>query len=393
MASGRSYRLISADSHLEIPPDDFLPYVPEAYRDRAPRRINTGDGGDSWLVEGVPVIHTGANLTAGQKVQQRGKSYWNPDGTRATGGGLATQRLEEQDVDGVDAEVLFPPIFTKDALAGITDVDAYHAIIQGYNTFIAQDYSQVAPDRLIPLGVIPSRTLDGAVAELKRCAELGLKGICLIQFPNGGPVAKPEDDRFWEAALELGMPVSAHTHFGAAFPPFVTGPQAGAHPLAGSLCNRQALLRPQWTVAQLIATGVFDRFPELQIYFAETNASWLPTGLQQYDENYQTYEHIYPKLPKAPSQYWRDHIFVSFIMDPMVGRMLDLLPIDNLMWGSDFPHSVGSWPNSRHWLEQTFGSASEEVQRKLTSDNVAKFYKLDQEPKATPTESVATASA
>jgi uncharacterized protein len=391
MSTARTYGLISADSHLEIPPDDFLAYIPEEHRDRAPRRVKTTDGGDSWLVEGAPLIHTGSNLTAGGKVQHRGKSYWNPDGSRATGGGLAAQRLAEQDQDGVDAEILFPPIFTKEALAGISDLDAFHAIIQGYNTFVAEDYSQVAPDRLMPLGVIPSRTLDGAVEELKRCARLGLKGICLLQFPNGGPTAKAEDDRFWETALELGMPVCAHTHFGAAFPPFVTGPQAGADPFAGSLCSRQALLRPQWTVAQLIGTGVFDRFPSLQVYFAETNASWIPIGLQQYDENFQTYSHLYEgRLTKRPSEYWFDHVFVSFIMDPLVGRMLDLLPIDNLTWGSDFPHSVGSWPNSRAWLEETFGTAPEEVRRKLCYENVAKFFKLDLDTKLTPTEDVVT---
>lgn len=47
-----------------------------------------------------------------------------------------------------------------------------------------------------------------------------------------------------------------------------------------------------WTVAQLIATGVFDRFPDLRIYFAETNASWLPIGLYQLDENYELYSHL-----------------------------------------------------------------------------------------------------
>src|SRR5262249_15215246 len=153
----RRYAVISADTHLEIPPDDFLTYVPDAYRDRAPRRIRTGDGGDSWLVEGVPLIHTGSNLTAGEPVQARGKSYWRPDGSRTTGAGDAAQRLHEQDVDGIDAEVLFPPIFVKDALAGIGDADAYLAIVQAYNTFIAEDFCRVAPDRLIANGVVPSR--------------------------------------------------------------------------------------------------------------------------------------------------------------------------------------------------------------------------------------------
>lgn len=384
----RTYQIISADGHLECPPDDFLPYIREEYRDRAPRRIRTGDGGDSWLVEGVPLIHTGPNLVAGGPVLTRGKSYWNPDGSRVTGAGLAPQRLREQDLDGVDAEILYPPIFVKDALAGIADNDAYGAIVEGYNTFVAEGYAALAPDRLVPLAVVPARGLDTAVAELKRCKALGLKGVSLSAFPNGSGVAKPEDDRFWETALALNMPVAAHTHFGNSFPPFVTGPQAGASPRASSLCSRQALQRPLWTVAQLIGTGVFDRFPELQVYFAETNASWLPNALVQLDENYETYGRSYePKLAKAPSQYFRDHVYLSLIRDDLVGKMLDLLPVDNLMWGSDFPHSVGTFPNSKSWVEGTFPDPA--VRRTIMVDTPARFFGLDVDAELTATDSVA----
>jgi uncharacterized protein len=386
----RTYSAISADCHLEVPPDDFVGYVPEQYRDRAPRRIQTGDGGDSWLIEGVPLVHTGPNLTAGEKVQSRGKSYWNADGTRATGAGTAQQRLHEQDVDGIDAEVLFPPIFVKDALSGIADVDAYNAIVHAYNVFIAQDVHAVAPDRLLPLGVIPSRGLESAIAELKSCAELGIPGICLTAFPSGGPVAQPEDDEFWEQALALDMPVTGHTHFGAPYPPFVTGPQPGAHPNAGILTTRQAFQRPSWTIAQLIVSGVFDRFPALKVYFAETNASWLPNGLYEFDENYEIYEHTFTtKLSKPPSQYVRDHIWFSFIMDAPVAKMLDLLPVDNLMWGSDFPHSVGSFPNSRTWLDKTFADVPGDVMRKILVETPASFFHLD--PVASITETDAAA--
>jgi predicted TIM-barrel fold metal-dependent hydrolase len=386
----RKYEAISADCHLEVPPDDFVGYVPDEYRDRAPRRIQTGDGGDSWLIEGVPLVHTGSNLTAGEKVQSRGKSYWKADGSRSTGAGDALQRLHEQDLDGIDAEVLFPPIFVKDALAGIADVDAYNAIVRAYNTFISRDMHAVAPDRLLPLGVIPARGLDSAIAELQWCAEVGLPGIALTAFPNGGLHANPEDDGFWGEALSLGMPVTAHTHFGAPFPPFVTGAQPGAPALAGSLNSRQAFQRPLWTVAQLIATGVFDRFPELKIYFAETNASWLPNGIYELDENYGTYEHTWPtKLAKLPSEYVRDHVWFSFIKDEPVAQMMHILPVDNLMWGSDFPHSVGSFPDSKGWLKRTFASIAPEVMRKILVETPAAFFHLDADAIITETDAAA----
>ncbi|WP_261566564.1 amidohydrolase family protein [Frankia gtarii] len=383
----RTYKVISSDGHLEGPPDDFLPYVAPKYRELAPRRVPTPGGGDSWLIEGQPLWHTGTNLAAGAKPKRRGKSYWNEDGTRSTGAGDAVQRLREQDRDGLDAEVLFPPIFAVEALTGISDPEAYLAIVQGYNTYLAEAYCPVAPDRLIANGVIPARSIDSALAELERCAQLGLRTVTLSAFPNGSPHPKPEDDRFWEAALALGMPVSAHIYFGAPFPPTVTGQgQPGASPDAIALATRQSIERPTYTLAQAMVAGVFDRFPDLKLYFAETNASWLPIGLQQMDENYKLYEHTFVRrLQKLPSEYVRDHVYFCFIQDRAALRMIDLLPSDNLMWGTDFPHSVTSFPNSQAWLDNAFAGVDEGVRRKILLETPAAYFKLDLSATLTPT--------
>ena len=219
--------------------------------------------------------------------------------------------------------------------------------------------------------------------------------MALSPFPNGS-LHLSEDDRFWETALELGMPVSAHTHFGAAYPPFVTGApsQSGAAPGAGVLCTRQAFERPLFTIAQLIFAGTFDRFPELQLYFAETNASWLPIGMQQFDENYQLYAHVLGhKLEKLPSEYIRDHVFFSFIQDRALTKMFDLVPVGNLMWGSDFPHSVTSFPNSREWLDSAFDGVDPGLRTKILVDTPARYFHLDATAELTPTPMLASTGA
>jgi predicted TIM-barrel fold metal-dependent hydrolase len=390
----RTYTAISTDGHLELPPDDYRPFIAEIYQDRAPRKVETPEGGDSWLIEGSPLQHTASNLTAGQPITRR-RSHWNADGSRFPGTGDGAQRLREQDQDGIDAEIMFPPIFASIGLAGISDARAYLAIIEGYNRFLGESYCPVARDRLIATGVIPERGIDGALAELERCKELGLKTVCLTAFPSGGLNPAPEDDRFWEAALALNMPVSAHIYFGAPYPPTVTGvPQPAAPMNALSMTSRQASLRPLWTISQLILTGVFDRFPELQLYFAETNASWLPIGLQQIDENYQMYEHLSPKkLAKLPSEYVRDHVYFTFIKDPPVKQMFDFLPVDNLMWGTDFPHSVTTFPNSHDWLDEAFEGQDPALRRKILVENPVKFFHLDEHAEITPTPELATAGA
>jgi predicted TIM-barrel fold metal-dependent hydrolase len=388
----RTYQAISTDGHLEIPPDDYRPFIAEAYRDRAPRRVETPEGGDSWLIEGAPLQHTASNLTAGQPITRR-RSHWNPDGSRFPGTGDGAQRLREQDQDGLDAEIMFPPIFASIGLAGISDPKAYHAIIEGYNRYLGESYCAVARDRLIATGAIPERGIEGALAELERCAQMGLKTVCLSSFPNGGLNPAPEDDRFWERALELNMPLSAHIYFGAPYPPTVTGvPQPASPGNALTLTSRQASLRPLWTLAQLMLTGVFDRFPEIQFYFAETNASWLPIGLQQIDENYKLYEHLYPeKLAKLPSQYVLDHAYFTMIKDPVVTKMFDLIPVDNLMWGTDFPHSVTTFPNSQAWLDEMFEGQDPALRRKILVETPAKFFHLDANAEITATPELVTA--
>ena len=135
-------------------------------------------------------------------------------GSAAPGAGDGYQRLREQDRDGLDAEALFPPVFATRFIEAIQDREVYVSMVQAYNTFLAQDFCSVAPDRLIGNGVIPVTGIDDAVNELKRCSELGLRSVAFHQFPNGTGGPKPEDDRFWETALNLGMCLSPHGSFG-----------------------------------------------------------------------------------------------------------------------------------------------------------------------------------
>ncbi len=141
----RTYQVISGDGHLEIPPDPWIRHVPEEHRDRAPRLIPLREGGHGWIVEGSPLIHNGQNVTAGRPVKVRGGSYWESDGTPFPGTGDAAQRLREQDLDGIDAEVLYPPVFISRFIENIEDREAYVAMVRAYNDFLTQDYCSVGP--------------------------------------------------------------------------------------------------------------------------------------------------------------------------------------------------------------------------------------------------------
>ncbi len=180
----REYRLISSDGHLEVRPERWTHRVPAKYRDRAPRSVQLPDGGDAILIEGQPLQEANfLDLRAG-----RAEGQWQPFGIKveeAAGTGSPEQRVREQDMDGLDAEVLFTAMVAGPVLwRNIAHDEVYKTVIRAYNDWLAEEYCAVAPDRLIGLGVIPWTNVDDAIAEMEHCAKQGLKGVVLGVLPS-----------------------------------------------------------------------------------------------------------------------------------------------------------------------------------------------------------------
>src|SRR5262249_6341553 len=133
------------------------------------------------------------------------------------GAGDGHQRLREMDEDGVDAEVLFPAVAGQRTLdTGALPREAYVAIARGYNDWLSQEFTAVDPDRLLGLAILPATAIDDAIDELRRVSTMpGIRGVVMHAWPNGG--AAPDldvDERFWNLAVELGVPITAHVSFG-----------------------------------------------------------------------------------------------------------------------------------------------------------------------------------
>src|SRR5688572_14569077 len=176
----QEYKLISADSHLEIDTNYWRHQVPEKHRDRVPHLVRTETGADGWVVEGELRGEVPLDLYAGKGVRSS-QSVWTPFGQRfgdTPGTGTPQQRLQEQDEDRVDAEVLYPSTSLR-WWRNIRDDEAYKAVVRGYNNWLAQEYCAVNPYRLIGLGTIPMTNIHDAVTEMEHCKKLGLKGVAL----------------------------------------------------------------------------------------------------------------------------------------------------------------------------------------------------------------------
>lgn len=379
----RYYNVISADGHVEVPLD-FSTRVPARHKAMAPTLVRHEDGTEWWHLDEWTRDNAG-NLYCGLRYDEftvkTGCTYHNPDGSPRPGTGDAVSRLREQDQDGLDAEVLFPPVYMGGFLRNLIkkDKDAYVSIIQAYNTFLAQQYCGVAPDRLIGCAMVPETSVAAAVTEMERCKKMGLRAVSLAMWPNGGPDPSPEDDAFWAAALDLDVKISPHAGFGGR-----GSPVSGVIPetaVTGSLT-----IGPSYTIGLLMLRGVFDRFPAIRFYFAETQAGWLAHYLNWIDEFYQRWYHYFGiKLKKMPSNYYRDHCKFSFIHDRMAMQLRQYIGTDMLMWGTDFPHSQGTFPDSREILGELFEGVPERERRRVLVENVCDFYGLDMKTPVTPT--------
>lgn len=394
--AGRNYRYISGDSHLEIDSKYWVQRVPVKHRDRAPRLIRLADGSDGWVVDNLsPKPAAAADLYGG-----KGRDEYVPYGATyegTAGTGPPEQRVKEQDRDGIDAEVLFPSQQGGPKLWRLIKYDdAYKAVVRAYNSWLAEEYCGVAPDRLIGMGILPlTKNVEDTIAEMEHCAKMGLKGVLLQGFPNGRPHPSEEDDRFWAAALDLNMPVTVHVDLdrsGEREGPLFKFPQEpeGLTAKIGrtGLVEQVARFGPvrgsgSVAAAQWVLSGLFDRFPSLRIFFAENQIGWIPFFLQaadvRYDRHYRWAQRLlgFKPLARPPSEYIREYCLWGFQFDRVGVELRHKIGVDHLIWGSDFPHQESDWPDSMSVIERNFAGVPEEERRKMVCGNAVEFFHLN----------------
>ncbi len=388
----KPYEFISSDTHLEVLPERWTDRVDAQYRGQMPRTVPHPDGGDALYIEGAPLFQVEyLDLRAG-----RTSENWQPFDLKVeetAGVGPPEQRLQEQDQDGCAAEVLFPNMQAGPGFwRNIADHDAYVAAIRAYNDCLAEDYCGVDPRRLLGLGVMPMTTLADSLAELEHCAQLGLKGVVLSAFPNGMAYPLPEDDQFWKAAMDMNMPLTVHVAFDRAGaraeqPTFIYPDENPdiLRKIKRGLVDQMAILglRSATSFSQLIASGVFDRLPELRIFFAETRLGWVPFWMNEADFWYERHRHWaqrylgFKPLQRKPSEYVKEHFLFSVQGPELVAiELRHHLGVEHIMFATDFPHIESEWPNTKPTLDGLTASLSADEKYKIVAGNVIDYFGL-----------------
>ena len=113
----------------------------------------------------------------------------------------------------------------------------------------------------------------------------------------------------------------------------------------------------------------------------EHELSWIPHFLDRLDYTYtqRTQNGVWYRYKEdmLPSDYFHRNVFLAFQEDALGIRDRDIIGVDNLLWGSDYPHSESTFPRSRQILEEILVECTEEEKSKITGENAARVYHLD----------------
>lgn len=363
----RRYHLISADSHINEPGDLWTSRVPAAYRDRVPR-IERFEQGDAFVIEGMDdPMPFGLNACAAMGPEHR-KAWMFWDQVRA-GGYDPVERIKEMDADQVDGEVLFPSPRLFSAIFANPDRDLHLVMVKAYNEWLLE-FAGHDPARLRALPVLPNAGVDQAIAEIERIADLpGVGGLLMGQYPTGGIMPTRENDPVWEAIVERDLTLNIHVALSPGMPKASGTPG----PLPGA--GRHLTIAGQLLV--LIFSGIFDRFPSLQVVAAEVDCGWVPYYKEQIDDNFRRFRHNY-SMDRFPSEYLDTNVNFSFVTDSYGVDNRDRIGVERMLWSTDYPHPSSSWPNSWSGVNSLMSGVPASERDLILFGNAVRLYRFDQ---------------
>jgi predicted TIM-barrel fold metal-dependent hydrolase len=355
------YVVISADCHAGADLREYKPFLEKRYHDAF----------DDWAEH---YVNPYSDLN-----RPEADRSWN-----------SSRRIRELQNDGIVAEVVYPntipPFFPRSGLTALTpsaeDFEHRLAGLRAHNRWLAAWCGEY-PERRAGVGQILLNDVEQAVRDVCWIADNGLRGgILLPGLPPGAPIPPLHSqvyDPVWRACEEQSVIISAH---GGS-----SSPDYGDYPASQLMWLMEASWfshRPLWS---FILSGIFDRFPGLQLVLAEQGSGWIRGALDVMDQHY---GHLARggvgefrfldavELQHEPSTYWSTNCYVAAsFMHPHDCARRELVGTNRVMWGSDYPHSEGTHPFSKEAIRRTFGGVDPKEVRAMLGATAAELYGFD----------------
>jgi predicted TIM-barrel fold metal-dependent hydrolase len=148
--------------------------------------------------------------------------------------------------------------------------------------------------------------------------------------------------------------------------------------LSTVIANPQGALENVKTISNLMFTGVLDRWPALKFFSVESGIGWVPFFLEYSEYSFdEMRDEKNFGMPRRPTEYFRDHFYVSWWFESFGPRHADEIGINNILFESDFPHPVCLYPSPLARAAAALADQPYENRKRIMETNAAQLWHID----------------
>jgi len=381
----RDLRIIDVDSHLTEPHDLWTKNAPAEYVDRVPRVVDV-DGIPMWSIDGVTLSRASASgVIRPDGEKQAGVEFleWAIEDVHPGAYDMAARLAVLDDLD-IYAQILYPNVagFGAQKFGLVEDPVLRRLCATLYNDAMVE-IQEESNGRLLPMGLMPWWDVEGSIAEAERCAANGLRGVNLCSDPQSRGAAElwePEWDPFWAVCAERELPVNFHigasdtsmSWFGTSPWPKLDEDRKIA------IGSAMMYLSNARIIANLVFSGVLERFPTVKFVSVESGIGWMPFFLESLDyQLYETAPSAVAELSMLPSEYFKRQVYGCFWFEArQLQSVIDALGVTQVLFETDFPHPTCLYPDPVSWVDKALAEVDDHTKQRVLQDNAAELYKI-----------------
>ena len=387
--------IISSDCHAGTLPSGYNEYMPAKYHDQANEwwvqytREMMSRVGTFFDQEAVEAYSDDAGEGGGRMEAMSNPSVApndkdlldmlsdpsNPFAPRR-GEYDAAVRIQELDDDGVAGEIVFPQMapFGAGLMQYRHDVTPELNLegCRAYHRWLA-DFCNTNPKRMAGVALINVDDIDVTVQEIRDAHAAGIWGGVLLPSSTGTfPFYHhPRYEPIWAVCEELNLPIQSHSGW---------SPDYGDVEAATAMFISEVDMWAQRPFTAMMWAGAFERHPGLKYMLTEVGCGWILEKLRvlEFKAANPIFKHFTKGLTLSPTEYFERNCWIGASFLPAhEGKLRHEIGVDKLMWGSDYPHLEGTWPNTMKALTETFGDYPEQEIRDILGLNAAGVYGFD----------------
>ena len=286
------------------------------------------------------------------------------------------ERIARIDSDGVAAE------FIIDGFGAIThDPGLAHETTLAFNRYFADTYLRVAPERFN--AAVVASLIAGVDTVVDEIAHAHEHGVVAVHLPGNPATAVPDLPHYnhdmyepiWQALDQRKMLAIFHASVGREKPMWEMDDRQRANM---SLEMMTVMRSHETAVAPLLLAGVPERFPNMRFGWIESGCAWVPSILDACDMHvHGMAERPDHRLDMLPSEQWKASCFAAGPIGKADVAVRDRIGVETIMFGSDFIHVEGTYPNSRATLTKVLAGVSPEDRYAICTGNGARLLNLD----------------